>query len=233
MNNVTIGAGTLNANTSEFGIYTHLYLDGSGASYVGGSNGDKIFQSLYVLNNASVSSGGGYFNVGYQTISQGTLDLSRTTRVWYEGTNGSVAINSGTYRAPSTTVFNGTSWTYNGAATYHHGHGIVYFLGGNQSIVGPMRFYNFYKSNSSGTNQTLTLPASTTVIVENYIYLYGNNSTALLLLRSSTAGTQAQLDVRGTRTLQYLDVKDNNNVNATAMGAVNSVDSGNNTNWTF
>ncbi len=56
----------------------------------------------------------------------------------------------------------------------------------------------------------------------------------LLSLRSNSSGTQTSLNPQGTRTLEYLDVKDNNNLNSTALACTTGcVDAGNNTNWTF
>jgi len=78
-----------------------------------------------------------------------------------------------------------------------------------------------------GTVGKLTITGTTTLQGEN-----GNN----LLLRSSSDGTQWKFDPQGTRTLQYLDVKDSWNTNATAINTANYtglVNSGNNTGWTF
>jgi hypothetical protein len=58
------------------------------------------------------------------------------------------------------------------------------------------------------------------------------SSASRLLLRSTTSGTQWKIDALGGRTLTYLDVKDSNNVNATAMDcATGCIDSGGNANW--
>lgn len=236
-NNLSIGAGTFNANSSIILSNTHLYLDGANARYVGGIGDEQVDQSVYVLGNSSLEAGGGRFKVGYTVTCQGTMDIRTSTFANFYGSTGTVSINSGTYSAPSTTLFAGTTWTYNNSATYNHGNGIVKFEGGNQSIVGPMTFYQFQKWITGATSYTLTLPASTTVTILNYINLAGNHwsmPSAKLLIRSSTNGTQANLDAQGSRSLSDLDVKDNNNVNATAMAAgSSSVDSGNNTNWTF
>jgi hypothetical protein len=57
----------------------------------------------------------------------------------------------------------------------------------------------------------------------------------LLTLRSATSGLQWQIDPQGARSLAYLNVQDSYNINATIINAfgINSIDKGNNTNWSF
>ncbi|MCK5591548.1 MAG: hypothetical protein KAI72_06300, partial [Candidatus Pacebacteria bacterium] len=56
-------------------------------------------------------------------------------------------------------------------------------------------------------------------------------SGSLISLRSTSDGTQWKIDPQGTRDVNYVDVKDSNNINTTAIAAFLSLDSLNNTNW--
>ncbi len=79
----------------------------------------------------------------------------------------------------------------------------------------------------------LTFPSSTTTTVTNNLNLQGSG-TNRLSLRSSSSGTPFRIDAQGGRVLNSLDVKDSNNINSNIMVAdSNSIDSGNNTNWSF
>ncbi len=80
----------------------------------------------------------------------------------------------------------------------------------------------------------MTFPASVTQTIAGTWTAKGV-SGALLSLRSSTTGTQWKIDPQGTRTISYLDVKDSNNTNATAITVTgfNITNSGNNTGWNF
>ncbi|MCA1554456.1 MAG: hypothetical protein LC737_08760, partial [Chloroflexi bacterium] len=116
--------------------------------------------------------------------------------------------------------------------TFTHNSGTVVFNGTNQTISGSTNFNNLTKSVSSA--DTLTFQAGSTQMISGALNLQGA-SGQLLSLRSSVSGTQWNINPQGTRTIQYLDVKDSNNTNTSAIIATgtNSVNSGNNTNWTF
>ena len=142
---------------------------------------------------------------------------------------GNVAI-AGTLTVGSGSIALTGDWSNSG--TFTPGTGTVTFNGSNQSISGTTTFYGLTKNVTAAS--TLTFPSGATTTVENTLNLSGV-SGQLLTLQSSTPGTQWEINPWETRTIAYLDVKDSKNVNATAIDAVgtNSVDSGNNTNWTF
>lgn len=148
--------------------------------------------------------------------------------------NGDLILLGNTLNAPTGNLtINGT---FNGAAggTFAPSTGTVVLTGTNQSILGANTFYNLTKN--STTASTLTLPANFTQTITNTVNLTGTSGN-LLSLRSSIPGVQANIDmgpITPPRTLQYLDVKDQNNTNAeAALCLVGCVDSGNNTNWIF
>src|SRR3989338_2670178 len=84
---------------------------------------------------------------------------------------------------------------------------------------------------------TLNMPGSITVASSGTlqsssgtIRLNGASGNYLRLM-SASDGTQWRFDPQGTRDINYVDVKDSNNVNSTVISPANFTDSGNNTNW--
>ena len=141
-----------------------------------------------------------------------------------------VTISAGSFNTNGYTINVNGNWTNN--ATYTASNGRVILSGGNQTISGNNTFYQLVK-NVTATS-TLTFAAGSTTNVTNALALNGSSTTSRLLLRSSSPGTQWNINVTGSRSLSYLDVQDSNNTHATAMAATaTSVDSGNNVNWTF
>jgi len=124
------------------------------------------------------------------------------------------------------------SGNWSNAGTFNANSGTVTFDGASQTLIGITSFYNLTKNVTSAA--TLTFPDGNTTTVSNTLNLSGA-SGQLLSLRSSSGGTQWNLDPQGTRTLSYLDVKDSKNNNATDIDVVgdNCTDSGNNSDWVF
>ena len=110
--------------------------------------------------------------------------------------------------------------------------GTVTLNGTNQTITGSNTFYNLVKTVASAA--TLTFGAGDTQTIGGTWTAQGAAGN-LLSLRSTVTDSQWLIDPQGTRTIAYLDVKDSNNTNGTAVNArgTNSVSSGNNTNWNF
>jgi hypothetical protein len=123
------------------------------------------------------------------------------------------------------------NWTNNGG-TFTPRTGTVTLNGSGQYITGTTTFNNLLKSTDStdtlyfGAGQTQTVTGTWTV---------NGAASNLLSLRSTTEDTDWFIDPQNTRTLSYLNVKDSNNTNSTAIIAygLNITDGTNNTNWTF
>jgi len=185
-----------------------------GAMLFNGSSAQTIpastFSGNLTLNNsAGATLSGDVSVVGNLTITSGTLDVSSSNHALSVSGNWS---NSGTFTPHSGTV------TLSPTAS--------------QTISGSTTFYNLTKSVTAAA--TLTFTAGTTQTITGAMTLNGA-SGKLLSLRSSSSPTQWSINPQGTRTIAYLDVKDSNNVNTTAIDArgTNSTDSLNNINWTF
>lgn len=143
--------------------------------------------------------------------------------------NGALTITTGTLDVSTSNYSITVSGNWNNAGAFEARGGLVTMDGASQSLIGSTTFNDFTKSVTSAA--TLTLRAAQTFL--GALTLTGVD-TEPLSLRSNVSGTQRDIDAQGSRTLEYLDVKDSNNVNATAMAcSTGCVDSGNNTNWTF
>jgi parallel beta-helix repeat protein len=160
------------------------------------------------------------------------------------GTGSQIALNDGSLNVGGDVAITGTltvgsgslsligNWSNSG--TFTPGTGTVTFNGTNQSVSGATTFYNLTKNVTSAATLTFQNSDDNRTTITNIMDLQGA-SGRLLSLRSDSAGTQWEIDPRGTRTVQYLNVKDSKNVSATNINAVgnNCTDSGNNTKWSF
>ena len=213
---------------------------------------------LEINTTGSVTLGG---NIGTTTSPLGVLTLTEgdLTAGNMDIKAGTIAVNGGKFgqdNSPSgawdvgdvtiesDAIMNATSgdfnvsgdWTNHG--TFNHKDETVTLNGADQTLFGSTTFYNLIKIVASAA--TLKFESATTTTVTNELTLKGA-SEALLSLRSTASdGTKWKIDPDETgptadRFIDYLNVKDSNNLSNTAIDAVgkNSVSEGNNTNWTF
>jgi hypothetical protein len=158
----------------------------------------------------------------YQGKTTSAIDTTLTV-------DGNFSLTSGTFYSPATLNISGN---FSNTGTFTHNSGTIVLNGSNQTINGDTTFYNLTKATAS--TDTLTFQGNKTQIIANTLTLTGVSSN-LLRLRSSSNGTQWNINPQGTRTIEYLDVKDSNNINASviAVNGLNITDSLNNTNWGF
>ena len=193
----------------------------------------------------------GTWNEGTSTVdfkSVTTDEPSFYNLVLVSGNNGSnnlsgytfsnnLTINSGaSWGTNGATMTVAGNWTNNGTYTPNSSESTTFTAGANHTIGGSSSttFGSLIMDNSaSATSNTLTFAAGTTTKVNSTTTLKGNSTNALNL-RSSSPGTQWKFNPATTsRTVNYVNVEDSDNTNATAVSATNSVDSGDNTNWTL
>jgi hypothetical protein len=236
-NNVTFYRVTISHTTSSKNILSGCDLPlGSSPTMTG-----------FVLLNGGTLTGSGTLTGNSLSIQSGTTPLSGFSGLSlsgnYSGTGAAMdfsgyapftvgttfTVSSGSFVAPTGTMTVGQNFTVSGG-TFNHNNGTVVLSGSNQIITGDSTFYNLSKTTSSAA--TLTLPAGATQTILGTLTLSGSADN-LLSLRSSSEGTTWSIDAQGARNLNYLDVKDSNNVSTTTMDVTNSVDSGNNVNWNF
>lgn len=140
---------------------------------------------------------------------------------------GDITIN-GTLDAGSSTITTGGNWSNSGS--FSQGTSTVILNGTNQAIYGSTTFYNLTKSVS--TADTLYFQAGSTQTIANSLTLNGAGG-GLLSLRSTSTGSYWYIDPQGNRNISFVDVKDSNNISFTNIVAMDSVDSGDNINWSF
>ena len=219
------GAGTLQLTTNA------LNTAGTFTNSAGTFDANALAHTVTGL--ATVS--GGSYTAGSATQTfNGGLTVSGGTYTGGSGTtdvNGAVTLSSGTLTAPSGNLTVSGNFSHSGG-TFTHNSGTVILDGTDQTISGSTTFNNLTKNVSVA--RTLTFAAGTTQTIAGTMDLEGAVDN-LLSLRSSVSDTQWNIDPQGTRTIGYLDVKDSNNTNATAItaGGFNITNSGNNTNWNF
>jgi hypothetical protein len=220
--NVTPTGSISVGNGATFSIYGSETVSGSSITLNSGSNvtytgdGDLLLDS-YTLH---------AWSYHHLTIATELLDWVSASGTVALG--GNFTLSGGTFSAPSTLSLAG-NFIRNGG-TFSAGSNTVSLTGTNQSVTGSTTFYNFSKVVSS--SDTLTFIAGTTQSVTGALTLKGASGN-LLAIRSSSSGTQWNINPSGTRDVDSVDLKDSNNTNLSAVMAVNSVNSGNNNNWLF
>ena len=228
---VTVTIGTT-ANLTNIDLYQNRLIarcDNSSCSLTNANlstaatNADTDITAIYTVDSSvlNVKSGKALFIPASHSFTPGN-NVNIGSGITINGTllpQGNTLTLSGTFLKASGGTFTASTST-------------VKLNGVNQTLSGSTTFYNLQKTVTSAA--TLTFAATTTQIISNALTLQGASSN-LLSLRSSISGVQWKFNPQGTRTLTYLDVKDSNNTNATAIDATgNSVtDSGNLTNWTI
>ncbi|MCK5590542.1 MAG: hypothetical protein KAI72_01180, partial [Candidatus Pacebacteria bacterium] len=118
---------------------------------------------------------------------------------------------------------------FNNAGTFTHSNQTVVFADNTQvsHIYGDTTFNNF---TCTTAGKALQFEAAKTQIILGTLILTGQ-SGSLITLRSTSDGTQWNIDPQGVRNVSYVDVKDSNNINAAALRAFYPLDSLNNLNW--
>ena len=233
----TSGAVVTGADISVGGTVDGAAANTQGLTVNGGTGGTATFSghigettpiATLTLTNGDLATVDRKITASGITVNGGTFGLAASPAGAWDV--GDVTIASGATMNATTGDFN-VSGDWANAGTFNHKDGTVTLDGTDQTLSGSTIFYNLTKNTADAT---LTFPSATTTTVENTLNLSGT-SGQLLSLRSSTSDTQWEIDPQGTRTIAYLDVKDSKNVNEAAINAAgtNSIDSGNNTNWTI
>jgi len=150
-------------------------------------------------------------------LNTATLNMPGTITV---ASSGTLQSSTGTI-----TVSNNGNWANSG--TFTPGNSTVEFAGTSHAINGSATFYNLTCTVSGGQ---LTFEATKTQAVTSTLTLTGASGNHLRL-RSSTDGTQWRINPQGTWSVNFVDVKDSNNLSSTSISVVTWTDSGNNTSW--
>ena len=164
------------------------------------------------------------------TIAGATLNAGAYTTFTVSGT---FTQTSGTFTAPTGTMSVGGDFAHT-AGTFTANGGTVSLNGAGQSISGTTTFFKLTKVVATADTLTFAAGSVQTITAATGSVTLQGAAGQLLSLRSSVPGTQWSVNATSPRTLGYLNVQDANNTNATIMAAGStSVNSGNNTSWTF
>lgn len=249
------GSGTITANGGNAGntngggggggkiafTYTSKSYNGTVTAYGGSdSAGDNDLRragagtvydngALTVDNNSKASTR----QTRLPASSYTNFTLSNTGQVTLAGNvsaTGNVSIGSGTTLIPSTYTLN-VGGNFSNSGTFTAGTSTVNFntVGTTSTVSGSTTFYNL---SCTTTGKNITFTAGTTQTVSNTFTLTGS-SGSYITLRSSSNGSYWNINPQSTRSVSYVDVKDSNNTNVTALTATNTIDSGHNNNWTI
>ena len=136
---------------------------------------------------------------------------------------------------PGTLALSGditVSGQWQNRGTFIHNNYTVRLNGIDQSMAGANLFYNLTKQTASAA--TLTFESNAATTIENDLVL-GGAAGQLLALRASSPGVRWDIDPRGGRFLDYLDVQDSENINLADIDVIgrHCLDSGNNVKWVF
>ncbi|OVE82769.1 hypothetical protein BVY03_00165 [bacterium K02(2017)] len=216
---LTIGNGT---NDS-------FRIAGENWTYIDGTVDATTFDStVYFVGTAQLDGSGATNRMAFDNVEMpsGTVTLTGALDV-----NGNLTINGGTLDAGSGTnhsIHLAGDWVHS-SGTFTARNGIVHLDGAAQTINDANTFYNLNKEVTSAT--TLTFEATSLQTVTGTLTLTGTAGN-ILSLNSSINFIRAQIDPQGNRDVEYLNVRDNNNTDGTAISCLTGCTyNDNNINW--
>ncbi len=186
---------------------------------------------LILLNIVGMTCSAQFFlqNIEVQAVeinipSSATVNLNTATL----NAPGTVTVaSSGTLQSSTGTITVSENGNWSNSGTFTPGNSTVEFAGTSHAINGSATFYNLKCTVAGGQ---LTFEANKTQAVTSTLTLTGASGN-LLRLRSSADGTQWRINPQGTWSVNFVDVKDSNNLSSTSISVVSWTNSGNNTNW--
>ncbi|PIR77389.1 MAG: hypothetical protein COU30_02735, partial [Candidatus Magasanikbacteria bacterium CG10_big_fil_rev_8_21_14_0_10_38_6] len=214
--NITTTIDPSPLNTSEFRVGRGSFSDSFAVEFDGKIDDMRVYSRALTADEAA-------------SLASGDNDNGSSVSITNVDVNGSLTIQSGTFNAPSGTLYIAGDFTNNG--TYIHDNGTVVLDGGNQTIEGATTFYNITKNVTSP--YSLTFPAGVTNVVSATTTFTGTSGN-LLTLQSSSAGSPATITFEGIDDFSYLNVIDITNNDASSADCFTGcVDGEGNTGWAF
>jgi len=222
---LTITSGRLDVDTNNnypltvgvnWVIYEGTFYARAGTVFFNGSGSQ-------VLNSGGTSSGKTFYNITHSGA--GTVELAQAIDIDNDFTN-----SGGTWDTNGKNMTVGRNWS--NSATFTPRIGTVTFDGSETSTIsGSTTFYNL---TSETAGKQLNFQAEATQAVTNTLTLTGTSGN-VIKLRSTSDGTQWKINPTGTRSVTYVSVKDSYNIALVGIDVADgtSVNSGNNTGWTF
>jgi hypothetical protein len=250
-----IGAGNITANgffemnpggtvdaAPTYGTFSRLrYNIGSfarGPEWKPGANSQPGYPAdVDLVNNATLDLPNGspnsifYLSRSLAVNSGSSVTLNGATPMTQPLIIGQNVFNSGTITLSANSGINlNGNWVNSG--TFVHNNGYVNFVGSfDQSLTGSTTFGDLAIFGS--TARTVTFEAGSTQTVVGDLLLQGAAGN-LLSLRSSSSPTKWKINAPANQTVAFVNVKDSDASGGQLIAADgNSVDAGNNLNWTF
>jgi hypothetical protein len=239
---ITIGGDFVEPGTGTFTPGPTVTLEDPGGGATGGGvtidpGTGATFNSVVINDGAG---GAVYTLLGTLTtnadltLASGTLDLNGTSpsiggNVTIQAA-GSIDDAAGT---PGTLRVDG-NWTNNAGAGGYVAQGTVRFLDNavTSVIAGDTTFFNFSVPNTVGAKTIEFTAGSRQSLAAGGSFSVTGSAGNLVVLQSTVAGTQWQLDVQaGSSTVDYADISDGDLIGGDPAGSIsptNSVDSGGN-----
>ena len=218
--------GTLDVSANNFSM-TVPQWDGSTSGSFNARQGTVTFSATAAKTIKT-------YNASFYNVNFNSAGITWTLSNYPLTVANNLTITAGTLSTSGNAVNVSRNWSNSG--TFTHGNGTVTLNGTNQTISGNTTFFSLNKTVSSA--DALIFQKSSTQTISGTLTLRGA-AGALLSLRSSEndgdndVADQWTINPSGTRTISYVDVKDSNNSNATAITVYQSTDSGTNTNWSI
>jgi cysteine-rich repeat protein len=197
---------------------TNVHLD------TGDNNGDSDILAIYRSNGTTVHTQSGKGLVVW------------AGDIYTPGGNvqvGSGITIRGTLRPETHTITLSGSWITKPSGTFTPASSRVHMNGTHQTLSGSTSFAHLTKTGASA--YTMSVEAGSTQTFSGTLSLRGTNALSRLSLRSTTAGTQWNLNPQSTRSIAFLDVRDSRNTHATPINCyvTGCADSANNVGWDF
>ncbi|MEA1929283.1 MAG: hypothetical protein U9M92_00105 [Patescibacteria group bacterium] len=224
VDDLTIAAGTLDVSTSDYALTLYGDWNNSGGVFTPRSS-TVTFASTTAAHNIT-SNGSAFYDLIFNDAGgSATWQLLDTLDV-----DNDLTITGGVLDANGEAINLAGDWTNNDTFTANNNS--LTLDGGDQTINNSNTFYNLIKNASNA--QVLIFASGQTQTIGNALEL-GGSASGHLSLRSSSGGTQWELDPQGTRTVGYLGVQDSNNIGSPNVDCQNKncIDDGNNINWDF
>lgn len=229
LNNLTIktthASGTIINDNHTIALYLagNLLVDGN--LYLSADGASNVLLDA-ATHNCSVTVNG---NLDFTGTGAGSESILMGSGTW--AVNGNVDFTGGTITSGTSTLdlSGSTEQSLTLAGQTLNNLRVTNSSGSNVNFVDNITATNFAAAVS---NSKLVFGAGKTYNFTN-IDLNGQAAGTKVVLASSTPGTKWLLNISGAQIVANVNVSDSNALGGNQISAVNSVDSGNNVNWTF
>jgi len=240
---VFLNGGTFNLNASTMNVQGSWILTGTtfnadtSTVTFNGAGGNVIIPGGQPFNFLNINSSAGTWYLGAPlttnaglTVSSGTFDTSSSN--YGITVSSDVNIASGVFNLNTSTVAVSGNWIF-GPATFNSGTSTVTFQGASTSTSTLMGSTTFYNLASTVAGKTFQFAVGSTQTVSNLLTLTGASGN-LLVVKSTSSGTQWYLKDAGTNAVSFVSARDSN---ASPGAEINDANGGvgvsNNVNWDF